>query len=401
MNKIFNKNALFILIGFLFGILLTAVIAYGVITTKLEDAKGDYGNEVHALGSVVEEALPAIAQKDYVLAGLTLSSDFQELLEYGVQNGWWTEEFLTQVLIDDVIPVYIDQYAATIGAIKGTDQYQNIVDKVQEVIDTIAKLPKEEIKATVHKLLSMNFSLIQNKLFSIMSLVQDLPAIAEQLGGKLASVEDVVNTLKEKDIDAIVAKVTSLVNTINSLTPDDIKDAVLDTQKAQELLEKLEEVSSLLEKIPGILDSLGELKGEAAEIVENIKGIVEQLQETISIIESELSKITDALDNTFANVDDDFLFVEGENNILTVSFNLSKLEATILNAIDITIVEDSYSNNGTAVNLSDDTLVIGQIYLKFESSDKAGLDIVLGNITIKGKNAFLLHTNIGLINNAI
>lgn len=380
MNK---KNFIYTFVGILIGIGITLGVAYYLVEDKVVD---NYSDEVQILSTVLEKSADPVFQKNYVLAGLTLSSDFQEYLEYGVQNGWWTEEFLAQVLIDDVIPVYISQYSGTIKIIASTDKVQEIMDKLDDLKVVISNLPLDKIASIVNRLLGMSLPNMENlkaKLASLGEIRTEVIQMINKLKGNLSKLQ-----IKLEEIEGKLPEIAGKVETVKDML-DDIADAIDEIEQMlptfyenmQDILAKLEEIQIILQDI---YNTVNEHLPEILEMIDKIENIIDKIGGLL--VNSDLS---------------DFQFVEGENVFLGQTINLTKIQAKILNAIDLTIVIDTYDNGGTAVNPADDTLVIGQVYVAFESTGKDGIDIVLGNITITGAPALLINNNVDEINSLI
>ncbi len=347
MNK---KTFLYIFIGILIGVGLTLGTVYYAINDYIIE---DYSDDAATLADILETSKDPVLQKNYVLAGLTLSSDFQEYLEYGVQNGWWTEEFLAQVLIDDVIPVYIAQYGGTITLILSTESAENLKIKIDDLKTFVAALPVDTISAVINRLLAISLP-------DIDGLQQKLVLLGEARIRLVEVIEDLRATISDLE------------------------------QKIPQLQEKIDNLKEKLAELQNVEENIQDKVDELQVIIQNIKDKVDDLETIIQNIKDK-----------FEDVDPDHEFLEGENTILGATFTLTGVQAKILNALDITIVVDSYDNGGTPVVFEDDILVIGQIYIGLESGSGPGIDIVVGNVTIESKLAWLINSNIDMINNFI
>lgn len=113
-------------------------------------------------------------------------------------------------------------------------------------------------------------------------------------------------------------------------------------------------------------------------------------------INSFISSFKIFISNLFEDTDDDYHF-----NTFTI--NNQNLNLSFLNYLDLYIDLDtiSYDDNNSPLIISDDILIISDIYINFESLDTKGIDLILGTVQISGSYAFLLYPLLGVINENI
>ncbi len=116
----------------------------------------------------------------------------------------------------------------------------------------------------------------------------------------------------------------------------------------------------------------------------------------IEIIKAQISIKLPQFDNPFVDVDDDYHFG-------TISINGVDVDLSFLNFIDINIDLETtvYDDNQTPLKLSDDTLIINNIYFKLESQTGLGFDLVKKQIKIEGSKCLFIYQSLGVINENI
>lgn len=376
------SNIKSIIIGTVIGIILAIVIAAILGISLVGKVKDDYGDEAVAIKDILIDSKDPVLQKDYLLAGLTLSEDFQNYLETGIEKGWWTEEFIIQTGLDNVLHVYLAQFKGVFDAVKDSDtgvKIQRLIERVKPLIPKIKSLAARLDKNTITNLLA-KISALRIKLASLDFSV--LKARIKQLTNKI---NNFVNSSAYKKISVLIKHYK------NGTLGEFITDKFLDTNLGQALQNLVNNINGLSwEKIKQfIIDAINNssLGDDLADLINNISGKVEDIK---ALIERLLQDTEADFDfNTVANADGDVVLPDG-----------TTISARLLNALDIEITQVVYNNNSTPLNLNDDTLTIGQIAIGFESVGER-LYLATANLNITGKNCITLNTLIPIINSTI
>ncbi len=443
------------------------VIAAPKVVEKIKTtAVVNYEDEFSELAYILDESKGAVIQPNYIITGLIMSPDFQEYLDEGVQNGWWTEEFLEEFLIDEALPIFFTNYHVLFSVILGSDPVQGAGEKVTIIkakVEQILYAVKGQIgrisnflnSGAINDIKSLVATLQANKdqIVGIISTLQSLDieninSIVSQLKDSLGQLEDVIAAVKNLDIEKLTSSVenlveglTSVITAIQNLDTDSIEDVVvtlkeikatidgLDKEQLAETIEKAKAIvetiqntdfSELIELVNKVVDLIekiqnGEFDGLLGDVLENILNS-DAIQDIIGDLELTVEKIIQLLQiyfTKFVDYDHDYNFFEP----ITIAGNTVDLSdyARILNVIDVEIPTDAfvYDNNGTSVNLSDDTLTINAVYVGFEidtSGDESVdesitenhlVNVLSGPIVIEGSNALVAKNFIPTINNQI
>lgn len=420
MSKQTLKVVLISVICTLLSVAAIGVIAAPKVVEKIKTAAVvNYEDEYSELAYILDESKGAVIQPNYIITGLIMSPDFQEYLDEGVQNGWWTEEFLEQFLIDEALPIFFTNYHVLFSVILGSEPVQGAGEKV-----TLIKAKVEQIlyaiKGQVGRLsnilnsgaISDIKSLVatlqanKDKIAGVISTLQGLDidninSIISQLQSSLGQLEEVISAVKNLDIESLTSSVenlveglTSVITAIQNLDTESLEDVIatlkdikatvdgLDKEQLAETIEKVKaivetiqntdfsELIELVNKVVSLVESIqnGEFDGLLGDILENIvsSDAIQDILNNLELTVSNIIKLLQIYFTKFVDIEYDYNF----NNPVTIPIvgevDLSAY-ARILNVIDVEIPEDAfvYDNNGTA-KLGDDTLTINAAYVGFE-----------------------------------
>ncbi|WOO89409.1 hypothetical protein R2F61_01520 [Mollicutes bacterium LVI A0078] len=456
MSKQTLKVVLISVICTLLSVAAIGVIAAPKVVEKIKTtAVVNYEDEYSELAYILDESKGAVIQPNYIITGLIMSPDFQEYLDEGVQNGWWTEEFLEQFLIDEALPIFFTNYHVLFSVILGSEPVQGAGEKV-----TLIKAKVEQIlyaiKGQVGRLsnilnsgaISDIKSLVatlqanKDKIAGVIATLQGLDidninSIISQLENSLGQLEEVISAVKNLDIESLTSSVenlveglTSIITAIQNLDTESLEDVIatlkdikatvdgLDKEQLAETIEKVKaivetiqntdfsELIELVNKVVNLVESIqnGEFDGLLGDILENIisSDAIQDILNNIELTVSNIIRLLQIYFTKFVDIEYDYNF----NNPVTIPIvgevDLSAY-ARILNVIDVEIPEDAfvYDNNGTAANLKDDTLTINAVYVGFEIDGEPTTNVLSEPIVITGANASIIKNFIPTINNQI
>ncbi len=413
------------IVGIIIGIVMFIIVLVALGFNIYGKVVADYSDEYESAIELLEKSKDPVLQKDYIIAGLTLSPDFQHYLEEGVRTGWWTEEFLTQVFLDDLLPIYANQYSATFKALKNALEESGKLDGIKELIPKIksflSKLDINQIKTLISKvrnlLLSLDFSKIiltlQNlkgilaniDLSKLTNLIANLKGFlgnldVDQIQEKLKNLQALIGNLKDTlselfekiDIDKLqdlIGKVVDFINNLDQETIDKIKDFLenLDLEQLQVVIEKILDFLEDLD-LGAIKDMINDLIGDVGELIEKIKEIIANIKESLAEI---IDFLQNLVDNIYAwliaDVDDDFDFnkIDGMDGAVDGNITLGGKDVpiTLLNGADLYInyyIDDQGTTSGPG-NKNDDEITIQSVTITFErfmsSVDGGGLRYVV------------------------
>ncbi len=413
------------IIGIIIGIVMFIIVLVALGFNIFGKVVDDYSDEYESAREVLKSSKDPVLQKDYIIAGLTLSPDFQHYLEEGVKKGWWTEEFLTQVFLDDLLPIYANQYSATFKAIKNSLEESGKLDGIKELIPKIkgflSKLDINQIKTLISKirniLLSLDFSKIILTLQNIRGFLSklDLSKLTQliatlkgflgnlnidQIKEKLNNLKVLIGNLKDtlgdlfekidiEKLQDLINKVVDFINNLDQETIDKIKDFLenLDLEKIQELIEKILDFLDDLD-LSAIQDKLNDL-------IDDVGVLIEKIREIIANIQASLAEIIDFLENLvdniyawlIADVDADFDFnrIDGMDGAVdgNITIGGNDIPITLLNGADLYInyyIDDQGTTSGPG-NKNDDEITIQSVTITFErfmsGTDGGGLRYVV------------------------
>lgn len=371
----------------------------------------NFDDEYQELAYLLDESKEPVIQPNYIITGLIMSPDFQEYLDQGVQNGWWTKEFLEQFLIDEALPIFFTNWHFLFSLILTSDPVQELGGKV-----TIIKAKVEEIITTVKIKLNFVINLLNSPQMAnvkqaigtisankgqIIGLINTLKSIDfSQVGTLVGKLQNVVDAINNIDINNIEASINKLISAVNSIPFDQLDDVIA---KLQDIKDKLGNVD--LDKIKAILDevekTISDIKLAVANLLESefadkIRFILDHIEFTKDI----LQLIIDFVINHNEDVDADFDF----NNPIKIPGHdpITDLQplAPLLNVLDVE-VEKTYDDNGTKLNQKDDVLTVTAINVGFEEDETIFIDVLSKDMVIKGKDAFKYNTAIGVLNKQV
>lgn len=351
--------------GFFLGILCMSigltVFAKTTSVNVIEDAKSvistkkkDYKDDIEIYSNVLEEITKPVFQTNYLLAGLTLSPEFQHFLEEKIEEGWWTEDYITQVLLDDLVPIYIDQYTATLKAILSVPQVQEIKYKLNLLVSKLKALPIDSIFSTLRALVAYITMLDTDKILDTINHLLSIDV------GKLES--EIKNSIEK--LTNVAENVADALENLTDITVEDI-------------------INTIINQITSNID-MGPIVGKIKDIIVKLISMGYTINELLE------------------DVDNDYHFEEGMS---FAGSTLTKIEAKVLNGIDITVDQDTavYSING--ISPKDDTLIIKDIYVNFETLSNGGknkgVDILSSDFTYTGSSSSLIYMGIPTFNNWI
>lgn len=361
-----------ILIGIALGIILAIVAIVLILSNVVHKAKEDYQDEVTAVVSILEESKEPVFQVDYMLAGLNLSSQFQEYLQEGVAKGWWTEEFITQVLTDDLLPIYGVQYSKTFKALgkvlnkklEGSNLGE-ILAKVKEVlpqiIEKLKSMDLEQLKQTLvgirNKILSLDINRIILAIQNIKNMISHLDFTKikqiinkiknsgildkiEDLKGKIKVLEDKLKDVSA-NLDGVLINIENIIVNVKEIIVK-IKEVIsnIDLSDLEAIKDKIKEI------IEQIKDKIGDLDVFIANIKHKIEVLIAKIKDFLNDISYIIDDIKDAVEDiindliAFLNSIKDWLFedVKPDFDWSTV---VSGNKAILLNALDINILYDT------------------------------------------------------------
>ncbi len=454
-----GKTITTVIISVICTLLVVAGVAAVALPKVIDQAKTaavtNFDDEYQELSYILDESFEPVIQPNYMITGLIMSPDFQEYLDQGVQNGWWTEEFLEQFLIDEALPIFFTNYHVLFSVLLGSDPVQNageqltiIGTKVKAIITTV----KSKIGAlsgllnspTVSNLKSAIAKLEANKetIIGLIATLQSLDVdhindIVSQLKGGLSELQGVIDALKsidfanikdtlanvEDNLGEVVATLEDVIAKIQAIDTDSIEETIATLKDIVAQLQAIdkEELQSTIEKITSVIETIKGLDfAELEELVANLKALIEKIENEgfDGILQDVLGNVleSDAIQNILANLgnlestlenllkvlniyitkfvdfDSDYNFF----NPITIGDKEVDLSAyaRLLNVVDVYIPEDGYSydTGGTPAKPGDDTVTITKLYLGFEIDGQATTNVLSGPVTITGSNAFALNT---------
>lgn len=452
MNKQMIKVAVISVLSTLAVVALVAVIALPkVIDGAKAAAVANFDDEYQELSYILGQSAEPVIQPNYIITGLIMSPDFQEYLDEGVQNGWWTEEFLEEFLIDEALPIFFTNYHGLFSLILGSEPVQEVGEtltlvqsKVQDILFTV-KIQLGRLNSFLNsptigniKRLVADLEANKEKIAAVIQTLQGLDveninATIEKLQASLGQLEDVIATVKNLDVDELTANVeslitglTSIVESVKNFDTDGLNEVInnineikatidgLDKEQLAEDIAKLKaivatiqatdfsELIELLNNVISLIESIqnGEFDGVLGDLLESIlnsdaiQNIIGDLQLTVENI----IKLLQFYFNKFVDYDHDYNFFEPVT-IAGQTIDLSAY-ARILNVIDVEIPTDGfvYDNNGTPAKLGDDTLTITTAYVGFEIDGEPTTNVLSAPIVIEGSNAVLVKNFIPTLN---
>ncbi len=454
-----GKTITTVIISVICTLLVVAGVAAVALPKVIDQAKAaavtNFDDEYQEIAYILDESFEPVIQPNYMITGLIMSPDFQEYLDQGVQNGWWTEEFLEQFLIDEALPIFFTNYHVLFSVLLGSDPVQDAGQKltiIRSKVQSIILAIKEKIgvlsgllnSPTVANLKAAIGTLEANKetILGLIATLQSLDVdhindVVSQLKGGLAELQDVIDTLKaidfsnvketltnvEDNLGSVVATLEDVIAKIQALDTDSIEQTIATLKDVVAQLQAIDkdELQATIEKLTAIIETIKGLDFEAIEqLVVNLKALIDKIEnegfdgilqdilsnilesDVIQNIISQLGGLESTLENLlkvlniyitkFVDFDSDYNFFE-PITIGDKEVDLSDY-ARLLNVVDVYIPEDGYAydNGGTPAKPGDDTVTITKLYLGFEIDGQATTNVLSGPVTISGSNAFALNT---------
>lgn len=456
MNKQTIKVAVISVISTLVVIGVIAAIALPKVIDQAKNAAVvNFEDEYQELAYILDESKEPVIQPNYIITGLIMSPDFQEYLDQGVQNGWWTEEFLEQFLIDEALPIFFTNYHVLFSVILGSEPVQNagekvtiIKAKVEQILyaikgqigklssllnspaignvkDLVATLEanKDSIANIIAVLQGIDASEVKDALNNLQAAIDSLQTIIDAIKNTdfdsiQANIEDVISSLEEAiaiikdlDTDSIAESIAKIKEIIEQLKAVDQDKLVEDIAKLTAIIETIQETdfSDIIDLINNIMDLVesiqnGEFDGLLGDILENIlnSDAIQDILGNLEVTVGNLVQLLQIYFTKFVDIDYDYNFYDPVNIPIVGEVDLSEY-ARILNVINVEIPEDAYvyDNNGTSVNKLDDTLTINSVYVGFEIDGEPTTNVLSEPIVISGINAGIINSFIPTINTQV
>ncbi len=434
-------------------LLVVGIIAAVAIPKVIDGAKttvsSNYADEYEELAYVLDESKDPIIQTNYIITGLIMSPEFQEYLDQGVQNGWWTEEFLAQFLVDEALPIFFTNWHGLFSLILGSEPVQGagekvtiIKGKVQDIVlvikGQIGKLSNFLNSPAIGNIkgLIANLEANKDKIIGLINTLQglnleNLNGVISQLQASLGQLEDVIAAIKGLDVEeltssveSLVSGLTSIIETIQNLDTEGLQDVIdslkdikatiegIDKDQLAEDIAKLKAVietiqntdfSGVIDAINNILDLVekiqnGEFDGILGDILENIlnSDVIQDILGQLEMTVEGIIKLLQFYFNNFIDYTHDYNFYEpivvGDTTIDLTDY------ALILNVIELDI-DSSFDNGGTVTDKTDDTLTINAINVKFEiNTEGAYTNILSSPVKVTGESASKINLAIPVIN---
>lgn len=371
------------IVGIVIGILLFVILTFSIGYNAFNKLEKDYGDEAKKLVEVLNASKEPVFQEDYILAGLNLSPQFKMYLAKGIEKGWWTEEYITQVALDDLLPIYVKQFSDVFKLLAETEKGEKVInainaikEKYPEIEEYIKSLDINKIKGTLYKLRDAFMSLDINRLILQIQSIKDMLSKLDkdQIESMINKIKDLITNIKiilnKYDLDEIKDKINEIKNQIEELKLkltyyiNKIKDWLdnLDLDKLENILTKLEDIlgdvdwDHVRHEIHKFLYNLKikieTILGDIDEFIYNIRALIHRILNLINNI------IPILYNYIFQNLDNDYNFV----NSVTIAGK--EIPAEVLNGIDIHITR--YFDPGTSPWFTDDTLYINSISISPE-----------------------------------
>lgn len=419
MNKHTLKVAIISVISTLIvvGIVLAVAIPR-VIDGAKTAAVVNFDDEYQEIAHILDESKDPVIQPNYIITGLIMSPDFQEYLDQGVQNGWWTEEFLEQFLIDEALPIFFTNYHGLFSLILGSEPVQELGDKI-----TIIKAKVQEIITLVQQKVSIVINILHSPAVAkikeavgtleankagIISLINTLQSIDfTQLGNTISKLQagvgelqKVIDTLSKVDFNKIEDSIATITNAIENIDMNKVNDLIATLENIKDKLNAIdfEKIEAIILDVQTQINDINTAIYNLlhSEFADKVRFILDHIEITTDILQF----IIDFVTHHFVSIEDDFDF----NNPIKLPGKepITDLEplAPLLNAIELEIVK-TYDDNGTKLNQKDDTLTITEINISFEQDKTMILNVLSKEIVIEGKDAFKYNMKIGVVNNQV
>lgn len=391
---------------------LIGVIAVPKVIDKTKDAVVvNFDDEYQELSNILDQSIEPVLQKNYIITGLIMSPDFQEYLDEGVQNGWWTEEFLEQFLIDESLPIFFTNYHVLVSAIISSDGVQDGIEKLTTIkakaLDIIYSL-KSRVLNTVYGIrlkIQSTTNAVYSKVNAVNYLVQSK---TNDISNKVSSIKGNLNKVYNS-FDELLNTINDVIEKLQTINFEKIISFItyLQTEDFSALIDLINDIKELIEKINN-----NGFDGILQQILENVlnSDFVIAILDKLDNLEASLEgfvKILNFYFTKFVDVDYDTNFYEPVT-IAGNTYDLSKY-ARLLNVLDVYIPEDgfTYDDNGTPAKLGDDSFTINVLNIGFEVDGIATNNVINASdpIVIEGAKAkpiyLVFKNNLDSINNFI
>lgn len=222
-----NKTVKVALISVISTIAVIALLVAILIPVGIDGVKSklgnDYGNEAQLAETFLNDSKSAAFQTNYIITGLVMSPEFMQYLQDGVTKGWWTEEYLAQFTLDEILPILFDHYRILFGAIVSGDGVQGAIGTIKDLKRILANN-----KDTITHLLSILSIVMANK-DTLAQLVEKIENIISTLKSKMKDVDpdwDFNNVYKlvPGKVELDLSQYAALLNVLNIEIPtvDDV-----------------------------------------------------------------------------------------------------------------------------------------------------------------------------------
>lgn len=341
--------------------LLCIVILIGLLTPVVvsevkQNIRLNFGDDKTAVINTLDEMREPVFQTNYIITGLILSPDFQEFLDKGVINGWWTQDYLEQFLFDESLPILFNNYRFLLISLLTSDNVSNLVGQVNTVKSAIIQVINNA-KWQLSQLLN------SDKVLSLKQMISILQEDKQEITRKFNAIETTINKIDFKQISTLLVNLNQLIHKIENDGFEGIVNDILNN----------------------VLNS------------DAVQEILDDLQLTVDNI----IKFINFYFLNFIDYDYDFNWYYplevGDKEI-----DLSKY-ALLLNVADIEIndADYTYDDGGTKLDMSDDTLIIEKVMFGFEINSKPNSNILSESIEINGANAIVIKSAIPKFNQLI
>ncbi len=352
MNKGLIKVVVITVICTLLSVGIVAAITIPrVIDNVKEQTVMNYEDEYDQLAYILKQSKDPVIQENYIITGLIMSPDFQEYLDEGVQNGWWTEQFLEQFLIDEALPIFFTNYHVIGSLILGSEKVQNASEKVTTIRKKLEQIvPTIKLKVGNLKLVAVNSkgkinslkTLIANvkmQMPQIKRFVTKLQAIdTAKLNASISKLKSVVAKLQAIDSDQVadvIEKLNAVVSALENVDQEALADVIETLKNIANQINSIDQdqLQAVIEQLQAVIDALAKIDPEQVEnIIQTLKEIQAILDDAdIDAIKEAIAKIKNLIDKIEAG---DFTGVIGD--ILTSILESEPIQ-NILDKIELTI----------------------------------------------------------------
>ncbi len=368
------KNRLVI---YLLGLIVGIAISFMTFSVYINAKSVNLENDLQIKMAQYEKKQRLVYEnKDYILAGILLSPENRQKIDEKVVELSAKEQQKIRAYIDIKIkPIYrlaLSNYAnQKLKKINLTNIVSRLKIAISNKVINLLPTVSEKLKRLIINSININKqSLVSNLKKLITGYVQ------QNKGLIITTVQTQVASYVQANKTVILANVKETLLAYGQQNNQVISDFVM--AKGKQFIRQY---------IDGEIDFnllLSNLQTEIREKILN-SDLAEDVEHILAQIEFLVS-----------DVDDDYHFDK-------VTINGNQVDVSFLNIIDLYIepVTANYDNNKTPFNISDDQLVIKDIYVNLEALDGRGIDIIIGQIHFEGIVAYLIFNSIGVVNEQI